>query len=121
MKNKKERHYVCKCDRCKNALRCLDCGITLSTDWEFEDKRCAQCEAVKKNGRRKFSPRKYPNVLFPNWFEKTHAEQLTGREINKKEWERIVDYCPDDLADGVSESFSIWLHEWFAEQEENKA
>ena len=23
---------------------CLDCGVTLSTDWEKEDKRCAQCE-----------------------------------------------------------------------------
>lgn len=29
--------------------RCKDCGITLSTDFEKEDKCCAQCKAAKES------------------------------------------------------------------------
>jgi hypothetical protein len=37
-------------------MKCKDCGVTISSKFELEDKRCANCEAdfVRKNARKSF-------------------------------------------------------------------
>lgn len=37
-------------------MKCKDCGITLSGEFELEDERCANCQAdfVRKNAKKTF-------------------------------------------------------------------
>ena len=60
-------------------------------------------------------------ICVPNWFSKDHAETLSGRKLSRKDWRRIVDEAPDDMADEISEMFSIWLASWLARQDEADA
>lgn len=53
---------------------------------------------------KEFNPDDYPDVYFPNWFEKEHFEMFVGRELADEEFEKIKEGLLDtDLANEVTE------------------
>lgn len=70
--------------------------------------------------KKEFDPTLFPKVVFPNWFTKEDAEMMQGEDISDEDWAGIVSKAGSDLADGVSEQFSMWLSDYFREKKSNR-
>ena len=53
------------------------------------------------------------HLAIPNWFERRHAEEISGRQVGDVEWQRFLDWMHDcAIADDVSAQMKDWWQEY---------
>lgn len=57
-----------------------------------------------------FSPSNYPDIYFPNWFDRENIENYMGRKITNWEWTRLRE--SDGQADYISEVVSEYVRDF---------
>ena len=68
---------------------------------------------LDNNGEPDLAPLWEEGIYIPNWFTKTHFEQLMDRNLSDDEFNEIVEYLDDfDFPDRVSGELSLFLNEW---------
>ena len=45
---------------------------------------------------------KLEDNIIPNWFNKKHIEELTGKKLTKKKFQAFKEFCEDNMAGEVS-------------------
>jgi len=64
--------------------------------------------AVKE---KEFNSYDYPNLYFPNWFEKWHFEEMLGRKLTDEQFQEIKNYLDEFVPDIISETICEILNE----------
>jgi len=56
-------------------------------------------------------------VFIPNWFFKSHIEELIGKKISNKKFKKFIEWTKESsICDKISELVRIWYNDFEGEE-----